>query len=519
MKAIYITGILLLTLGCICSSASAQSNIRDIAATNLPSIVVIEAGDSQGSGVILESSGVIATNFHVVEGADSIVVRLNNGDTYRDVSVIDFDLERDITIIKIKAFDLPAVTLGNSNEVRVGDDVVIMGAPQGLDQTVSRGIVSAIRDTGEGYSLIQTDAAISSGSSGGGMFDMSGALVGISVSYIENAQNLNFVIPINYFRGMMSTEPKYSLSEFRGLQGVAAGELANTRSASAEKSLEALMTEMKAQYEIEFVNSGDRYWYYFEDDAVFAAFDADGVLVTQIISRINADLPSELLIKLMQSSYLSYYAKIAIDTDNELTVVHDAHLPSITSEHYVVVLLSLLSLYETLIDIVGDTSSVGADLTPSKNPLLTSGRISGFPRRDFLENSFSINIDPSKWTLDTSELPTDLEFLFNGDSVWFTVIAEEAELSYEYMEAQILRNMQEVDANAVISETGFREVNGKRMLWARAEAEAEGINFTFYYHIYTGAEGTVQLVGWATKNVFERKIPDLEEVYASFIVR
>lgn len=518
MKAIYITGILLLTLGCICSSASAQSNIRDIAATNLPSIVVIEAGDSQGSGVILESSGVIATNFHVVEGADSIVVRLNNGDTYRDVSVIDFDLERDITIIKIKAFDLPAVTLGNSNEVRVGDDVVIMGAPQGLDQTVSRGIVSAIRDTGEGYSLIQTDAAISSGSSGGGMFDMSGALVGISVSYIENAQNLNFVIPINYFRGMMSTEPKYSLSEFRGLQGVGAGELANTRSASAEKSLEALMTEMKAQYEIEFINDGDT-WYYIEDEAVFLVNNDNGVLITQVYSRLDADLTSEVLVRLMKSNYLSNYAKIGIDPDGDLIVLNEADLHSTTSEQYAVVLTSLLTLNDILISIVNETPTVSGDPMPSKNPLLTSGRISGFPRRDFLENSFSINIDPSKWTLDTSELPTDLEFLFNGDSVWFTVIAEEAELSYEYMEAQILRNMQEVDANAVISETGFREVNGKRMLWARAEAEAEGINFTFYYHIYTGAEGTVQLVGWATKNVFERKIPDLEEVYASFIVR
>lgn len=518
MKAIYITGILLLTLGCICSSASAQSNIRDIAATNLPSIVVIEAGDSQGSGVILESSGVIATNFHVVEGVDSIVVRLNNGDTYRDVSVIDFDLERDITIIKIKAFDLPAVTLGNSNEVRVGDDVVIMGAPQGLDQTVSRGIVSAIRDTGEGYSLIQTDAAISSGSSGGGMFDMSGALVGISVSYIENAQNLNFVIPINYFRGMMSTEPKYSLSEFRGLQGVAAGELANTRSASAGKSLESLMTEMKAQYEIEFINDGDT-WYYIEDEAVFLVNNDNGVLITQVYSRLDADLTSEVLVRLMKSNYLSNYAKIGIDPDGDLIVLNEADLHSTTSEQYAVVLTSLLTLNDILISIVNETPTVSGDPMPSKNPLLTSGRISGFPRRDFLENSFSINIDPSKWTLDTSELPTDLEFLFNGDSVWFTVIAEEAELSYEYMEAQILRNMQEVDANAVISETGFREVNGKRMLWARAEAEAEGINFTFYYHIYTGAEGTVQLVGWATKNVFERKIPDLEEVYASFIVR
>ena len=189
-----------ITVLCVFSSwhivGYAQFSVGDIAADVLPSIVVIEPDAGVGSGVLIDSSGVIATNFHVIEDSSAISIVLDQGDIYSDVSVIDFDINRDIAILKIKGFDLPAAPLGNSNSVRVGDDVVVMGAPQGFEQTVTRGIVSAIRDPDDGYTLFQTDAAISPGSSGGGMFDEEGNLIGITVSYIEGAQNINFVIPI-----------------------------------------------------------------------------------------------------------------------------------------------------------------------------------------------------------------------------------------------------------------------------------------------------------------------------------
>jgi hypothetical protein len=211
---------LLTTITLLCFSVAwpvsgyTQLSIGDIAANVLPSIVVIEGDSSIGSGVLIDSSGVIATNFHVIEDSSAIRIVLEQGDTYSDVSVIDFDINRDIAILKVAGFDLPIAPLGNSNSVGVGDDVVVMGSPRGFDQTVTRGIVSAIRESGEGYTLFQTDAAISPGSSGGGMFDEAGNLIGITVSYIEDAQNVNFVIPINYVRGMLIDEPKYSWGEF-----------------------------------------------------------------------------------------------------------------------------------------------------------------------------------------------------------------------------------------------------------------------------------------------------------------
>lgn len=510
--------LLLIAMSCFCLNAWAQSNIRDIASTNLPSIVVIDTGESQGSGVILESSGVIATNFHVVEDASSIVIRLNNGDIYDDVSIIDFDIEKDIILLKIKAFDLPTVALGNSNDVEIGDDVVVMGAPLGFDQTVSRGIVSAIRDSGDGYSLFQTDAAISPGSSGGGMFDMAGALIGISVAYIREAQNLNFIIPINYYRGMLSNEPKYSLLEFRDIQGTGRTALADTRRASTGDPLESLMSEMMDQYELEFIKDGDN-WYYIEDEALFLVNSDNGVLITQVYSGLDADLPNEVLVRLMQSNYLSNYAKIGIDSDGDLIVLNETHLHSTTSEQYAVVLASLLTLNDKLIEIVGAQPLASGAQAQNKVPLRISDRMLDFPKREFLNESFSIRPDPLKWTLDTIDLSTDSEFLFTGNNVFLKVIAEELELSYQVLETIILENAQQMDPKATIAEIGFREVNGKNMLWATINAELEGVKFILYFHVYTGSEGTVQLMGWTTENLFDRKIQDFEDVFSSFLIQ
>ena len=146
--------------------SNAQNAISQIAERILPAIVVVNTATGNGSGVIVDDSGVIATNYHVIEDSLNVSIELQNGDVYQNIGVISVDQIKDIALLKIDGFDLPTVEFGNSNNVAVGEDVLVMGAPRGMEQTVSRGIVSAIRDSGEGYRLIQTDAAISPGSSG-----------------------------------------------------------------------------------------------------------------------------------------------------------------------------------------------------------------------------------------------------------------------------------------------------------------------------------------------------------------
>ena len=174
----------------------------------------------QGSGFIVSKDGVIVTNYHVIENAYPAFVKLKNGDIYEDIGVIDFNERKDYAVIKIKGFDLPVVNIGNSNDVKVGEELVVIGNPKGLENTISNGLLSQIRDTGKGYKLQQISAPISHGSSGSPVFNSKGEVIGIASSGFsaDYGQNLNFSLPINYIRAVIGNDVKYSLKVFTGLE-------------------------------------------------------------------------------------------------------------------------------------------------------------------------------------------------------------------------------------------------------------------------------------------------------------
>jgi hypothetical protein len=194
--------------------SSPRLSTPDVAEKASPSVVTVTTPAGQGSGVVIDSSGVVVTNLHVIRAQTQVVVKLANGDTYDDVRIIDADERKDLVLLKIKAFGLAVAQLGNSDQVRAGDHVVLIGSPKGLDMTVSDGLISAVRDRGEGYHLLQTSAAASPGSSGGGMFNDFGELIGITSGKLADGDNLNFGIPVNYVRGLSTNERAVSLTEF-----------------------------------------------------------------------------------------------------------------------------------------------------------------------------------------------------------------------------------------------------------------------------------------------------------------
>ena len=156
-----------------------------------------------GSGVILTADGYIATCAHVVNNAKKIVVTLNDDASY-EATLVGTDLRNDLAIIKIEAEGLTPATLGDSDMLTVGEDVIAIGNPLGeLRGTATSGIVSAVRRSvnveGTNMELIQTDAAISPGNSGGGLFNASGKLIGIVNAKVSdtNAEGLGFAIPVN----------------------------------------------------------------------------------------------------------------------------------------------------------------------------------------------------------------------------------------------------------------------------------------------------------------------------------
>jgi serine protease Do len=153
-----------------------------------------------GSGVIISEDGYILSNNHVVEGAKEVSVTLANEKEY-PAEVIGLDPKTDLAVLKIEApKDLPKASLGNSENLKVGDWVVAIGNPFGLNHTVTSGIVSAkgrVIGAGPYDNFIQTDASINPGNSGGPLFNMKGEVVGINTAIIPQGQGIGFAIPVN----------------------------------------------------------------------------------------------------------------------------------------------------------------------------------------------------------------------------------------------------------------------------------------------------------------------------------
>jgi serine protease Do len=156
-----------------------------------------------GSGVIIDASGVALTNAHVVEGAEEVEVTLLDGSRHK-AKVVGVDTKTDLAVLRIEgARNFPALRLGNSDEVRVGDWVLAVGSPFGLDATVTSGIVSAkARQIGAGPydDFLQTDAAINPGNSGGPLVNMRGEVIGINTAIVRGGSGIGFAIPSNLAR-------------------------------------------------------------------------------------------------------------------------------------------------------------------------------------------------------------------------------------------------------------------------------------------------------------------------------
>lgn len=157
----------------------------------------------QGSGFVVKADGLIWTNAHVVEGADTVTVTLKDGREFEG-EVVGEDPLTDVAVIQVDAQDLPTVTLGNSEQLRPGEWAIAIGNPLGLDSTVTAGIISAtgrtsaqIRVPDKRVQFIQTDAAINPGNSGGPLLNERGEVIGINTAIIGGAQGLGFAIPIN----------------------------------------------------------------------------------------------------------------------------------------------------------------------------------------------------------------------------------------------------------------------------------------------------------------------------------
>lgn len=192
------------------AASAANINLSEVFKKASPSIVVINAyggegsGGQQGSGVVIEQD-LIATNCHVLQGNRRIVVA--HADKYYEANLANADAARDLCILRTSPHlgpDAVPASIGTTRGLEVGDRVVSIGAPQGLELSLSEGVISGLRFAEE-HPLLQITTPISPGSSGGGLFDREGRLIGLTTLRLRDSQQLNFALPVEWISEVATT--------------------------------------------------------------------------------------------------------------------------------------------------------------------------------------------------------------------------------------------------------------------------------------------------------------------------
>ena len=194
---------------------------EDMFKLKAPSVVLLQVFDQSGrmskigSGFIAGPDGTVVTNYHMVRGAYSEKAVFQDGSTADVLGVLGYSSTEDLAAIRLNTSSALPLELGDSDHVEVGDRVLAIGSPRGLQNTISDGLVSGLRS-----GRIQTSAPISPGSSGGPFFNQQGQVIGVAVSGFRDAQNLNFVVPINLAKPYLANTSFTSLSDLTAQNAV-----------------------------------------------------------------------------------------------------------------------------------------------------------------------------------------------------------------------------------------------------------------------------------------------------------
>lgn len=195
------------------SNANKPLTPAQIAERSTPSIVSIRTPTGLGTGFVVREDGWIVTNLHVVAGSDRVVVHLPTDQTFPVVEVMNASPPHDLVVLRIDAKALKPLPLGDSDTLRPGDPIVAIGHPLGLEDSVSNGLLSAVRKV-DGLVLLQVSAPIAPGSSGGPLFNEQGEVVGVATAILVGGQNLNLGLPATYVKDLVDHPEPMSFSDF-----------------------------------------------------------------------------------------------------------------------------------------------------------------------------------------------------------------------------------------------------------------------------------------------------------------
>jgi S1-C subfamily serine protease len=202
----------------------AQQAARAVYLKALPALGAIDALDARGtpmasgSGFFIDDEGTFVTNYHVIEGAASLSVRHSSGSVHAVEGVRGYDEAQDLALLAVTIEGVSPIPVAVTS-ANIGDEVIVLGSPLGLDSTVSAGIISGFRSLGENVYLYQLTAAVSPGSSGGPVLNTDGALVGVTRATVEQGQSLNFAIPAQTLELLLVRSSGHAPASVRGVTG------------------------------------------------------------------------------------------------------------------------------------------------------------------------------------------------------------------------------------------------------------------------------------------------------------
>ena len=512
---------LLLSLTFADAFAGQALTLAQIAEQQSPTVVTITTEDGFGSGVIVEATGLIVTNLHAIQGSLSVEVRLSNGDVYDDVTVSAVDQRRDLALIRIRGFGLPSASFGDSELVRPGDSVILIGAPEGLEQTVSNGIVSALRDSGDGYRFIQTTAPASPGSSGGGMFNESGELVGIVTSQFTAGQNLNFAVPVNYARGLLSSDSEMTLADAAvryPREGPASQPAATSSQADSDSAYVAQLKAVVEASGVSYQSIDDETWRidyrdgtYLDAVTVVVFVYADMALFQATVAE-QPTLTDGLAAKLLTLSWQQDLVKLGLDPDGDLLALQELPLQIIDGE-----------TVNRVADAVAAAADEAAGVLVGSPVLERLGDLTFLSTGDETEvievlgGAAIIRYQASSWEEQATDIVGAREFFNESESFFITLIEEASQIPIDSMPDIAVINAREgVRGDVTEIRRGGRNINGNRFTFIEFSASASGFDLTYLGLFYSDASGTLQILGWSTSNIFEDTRGKIEQFASGF---
>jgi hypothetical protein len=462
------------------------------------------------------------TNLHVLRGAKKASVTLANGDIYDDIAVVDVDARKDLLLIKVKAAGLDTARLGDSSHVSVGDKVVLIGSPRGLQTTVTDGLISAIRDSGEGYRILQTNAAASPGSSGGGMFNDFGELIGIVSAKLPTAENINFAVPVNYVKGLISTQVRMSLAQLAGEYPADSKDAGSANapsqphdSAVGKNTVQRLLDSSGLKYQ----PAGDDGWKVAYDGekaetiTVYVNASDDTAYVQAIVRRSFSPESIQQTIKLLQISFDTDFVKVGLTDKGTLQVLNETELRLLDGKALKRIVEAVAT---TADDIFGELFSNGG--TETRSPLVGSRSASDARVVSLLNRHAAIDYDGNAWKGQQVEKDRYV-FKHSSGLAFIKVIPETTEIPLDKLAEIALMNAQSVDPQAVEVKRGTRLVNGLRFSFLEFDATVDKMPVRYYGHYYADDAGTVQILGWCLRDFFDSYRDNIESFVSGFRVK